>query len=79
MNRYLLLVFLLFVSKGLMQRAVGEVINGSNICKAAKDNKIDRTALSRNGDISKLQVNTDFYVLKEYTNASFFELNSIKY
>lgn len=55
------------ISKELIKQAVDEVFKGTSIRKAAKDNKIDRTTLSRY--VNKLKANPESDVFKEYTNA----------
>ncbi|CAH2004219.1 unnamed protein product [Acanthoscelides obtectus] len=46
--------------------AVSEVINGTSMRKAANDNKIDRTTLSRY--VNKLKATPDSDVFMEYSN-----------
>lgn len=55
------------IRKDVIKQAVDEVTNGKSIRKAAKDNGIDRTTLSRY--VNKLKTNSDSDVFKEYTNA----------
>lgn len=54
------------VSKDLIKHAAEEVISGKSIRKAAKDNKIDRTTLSRY--VSKLKTDPGADIFKVYSN-----------
>lgn len=61
------------ISKEVIEQAAHEVLNGTSIRKAAKDNKIDRTTLSRY--VNKFKANPESDLFKEYTNPrKFFQL-----
>ncbi|CAH1955137.1 unnamed protein product [Acanthoscelides obtectus] len=66
------------ISKDLIKQAASEVINGTSIRKAAKNNKIDRTTLSRY--VNKLKATPDSDVFMDMqTLAKFFRINKNAY